>query len=159
MFSLLAHSQIIGFKLLAGNVALIHKFKKTVLPLGHLSLTRATRGSFVFSLTRSPLSYKYWRHNFYFYFYLSLPLLPCLLAFPLAKVLSELVFLRSVLVLNFKGGDLRTLCIFGDGSEEGSIKRTDDNCARLVEDDSVPPRRPSSSGLHLCGRCQGSTDG
>ena len=54
MFSLLARAQIIGFKLLAGNVALIHKFEKTVLPLGLLSLTCAARGSFVFSLARSP---------------------------------------------------------------------------------------------------------
>ena len=54
MFSLLARAQIIGFKLLSGNVALIRKFEKTVLPLGLLSLTRAARGSFVFSLARSP---------------------------------------------------------------------------------------------------------
>ena len=93
MFSLLARAQIIGFKLLAGNVALIRKFEKTVLPLGLLSLTRAARGSFVFSLARSPPTYKYWRRDFYFY--LSLPLLPCLLVFPLAKVLLRRFFLSS----------------------------------------------------------------
>ena len=95
MFSLLARAQIIGFKLLAGNVALIRKFEKTVLPLGLLSLTRAGWGSFIFSLTRSPPIYKYWRRDFYFYFYLSLPLLPCLLAFPLAKVHLRRFFLSS----------------------------------------------------------------
>ena len=39
MFSLLARFQIIGFKLLAGNIALIRKFEKTMLPLVLLSLT------------------------------------------------------------------------------------------------------------------------
>ena len=62
MFSLLARAQIIGFKLLAGNVALIRKFEKTVLPLGLSSLTRAARGSFVFPLARPP-TYKYWRRD------------------------------------------------------------------------------------------------
>ena len=83
-------------------------------------------------------TYKYRRRDCVFYF--SLPLLPNLLAFPLAKVLSELIFLRTIPVLNFKGGSLRTFCIFGDGPEEGSIKRADDKCARLSKDDSVPPR-------------------
>ena len=55
MFSLLARAQIIGFKLLAGNVALIRKFEKIVLPLVPLSLTRAAQGSLVFSLAWSPL--------------------------------------------------------------------------------------------------------
>ena len=142
---------------MVGNLALFRKLEKTELPLGLLNLTRAARGSFVFPLARPPPTYKYWRRDCVFYF--SLPLLPSLLAFCFAKVLSECRLLRTNLVLNFKSGALRTLCIFGDGSEEGSIKRADNNCARLVEDDSVPPRRPGSSGLRLCGRCQGSTDG
>jgi len=142
---------------LAGNLALFHKLEKTELPLGLLIL-RVQHGVLSsFHSLAPPPTYKYWRRDCVFYF--SLPLPPSLLAFPLAKVLSEHVFLRTIPVLNFKGGDLRTFCIFGDGSEEGSIKRVDDNCARLVEDDSVPPRRPGSSGLRLCGRCDTSAQG
>ena len=125
---------------------MFRKLEKTELPLGLLIL-RVQRGvlsSFHFvamrvvGLSRSPPTYKYRRRDCVFYF--SLPLLPSLLAFCFAKVLSERRFLRTNLVLNFKSGALRTLCIFGDGSEEGSIKRAYDNCARLVEDDSIPPR-------------------
>ena len=52
-------------------------------------------------------------------------------------------------MLRFKSGDLGTIYIFGDGSEEGSIKEANDHCTRLVEDDAVPPRRPGSSRLCL----------
>ena len=83
--------------------------------------------------------------------YFTLPLFSSLVGSHLAKVLSELIFVRTLLVIYFKSGDLGTICIFGDGSEEESIGRTDDHGTRLVEDDSVPPRRPGSSRLRLRG--------
>ena len=59
--------------------------------------------------------------------YFTLPLFSSLVASHLAKVLSAFVLLRTPLVLRFKSGDLRTVCIFGDGSEEGFVEGVDDN--------------------------------
>ena len=72
--------------------------------------------------------------------YFTLPLLSSLLVCHLAEVLSEFIFVRTLLVINFKSGDRGTIWIFGDGSEEESLGRSDDHRTRLVEDDSVPPR-------------------
>ena len=72
--------------------------------------------------------------------YFTLPLLSNLLVCRFAEALSELIFVRTLLVIHFKSGDLGTIWIFGDGSVEESIGRSDDDRTRLIEDDSVPPR-------------------
>ena len=80
---------------MAGSLALFHKLEKTELPLGLLNLMRTVRGSFVFPLVRPP-TYKYWRHDYLLF--TALASQPPRFSFgegsfPLAKVLSELVFL------------------------------------------------------------------
>ena len=66
-------------------------------------------------------------------------LLSSLLASSFAKFLSEFV-LRIHLAQHLKGGDLGTISIFGDGSEEGPVKEANDNRTRPVEDDAIPAR-------------------
>ena len=66
-------------------------------------------------------------------------LLSGLLASSLAKFLSEFI-LRIHLAQHLKGGDLGTISIFGDGSEEGSVKGANDHHTRPVEDDAIPTR-------------------
>ena len=86
-------------------------------------------------------------------------LLYSLLASPVVKILSEVVLRRTPFAQHFKSGDLRTSCIFGYGSEEGSVKRAYDHRTRPVEDDAIPTRRPGSSWLHLRGRRSPASDG
>ena len=69
--------------------------------------------------------------------YFTLPLLSSLLVCHLAEVLSELIFVRTLLVIYFKSGSLGTIWIFGDGSEEESIGRSDDHRTWLVEASSL----------------------
>ena len=135
---------------LAGNLALARRPERTDIPLG-LLISRVQRGvlaSFHFAVACGNSINSGAVTAVFFYF--SPSLLSSLLASRFAKVVSERRFLRTNLVLNFKSGALRTLSIFGDGSEEESIGRSDDHCTWLVQNDSVPPRRLGSSRLRLC---------
>ena len=69
--------------------------------------------------------------------YFTLPLLSSLLVCHLAEVPAELIFVRSLLVIHFKSGDRGTVWIFGYGSEEESLGRSDNHHTWLVEASSL----------------------
>ena len=138
-------AQIIKLKFLAGNFLFGSWLWKDKIAPWFSNLRCVARGATVFPLrgttragsrARPPLNSGFATPQCYF----TLPLLSSLLVCHLAEVLSELIFVRTLLVIDFKSGDLGTIWIFEDGSEEESIGRSDDHRTRLIENDSVPPR-------------------